>query len=135
MQGIYFDDNTRQLLFNHFGYIDLMKDLFQCSALRHNNIEYHQSSVYVIDWPDIEDKPMFMQIIRIVRMSQKWWLLVDKLMAMNYHDLLCAWEIQTTNSLLLLDPNNLTYHHKAMDVYEVNNSSFVFLSSKLTSWQ
>jgi hypothetical protein len=135
LNGSSFDNHTKQLLFNHFGNIDLTKNLFQCATLRHKNIEYHQSSVYVIDWSEIQDKPMFIQVIHIMRMSQKWWLLVDKLMTMHFHDLLCAWEVQTTNSYFILDPDELIYYHKALDVYELNNSSFVFLSSKITSWQ
>ena len=135
MKGTCFDTGTKQLLFDHFGHIDLIKDLVQCSTLRHQNVEYHQSSVYIVDWLDLEGKPVLVQIIRVIRMSQKWWLLVDQLMVVHYHDFLCAWEIQTTKSYTLLDPSDLTYYHKPLDVYELNNSSFVCLSSKLTSWQ
>jgi hypothetical protein len=134
VQEPYFNNSMRQLLVNHFGDIDFSKDLSQCNIFWHENVEYDRSSVYIIGLTDVDERPVLIQIFRILRMGQKWWLLVDMLETISYHNSLCAWEIRSTDAFSLIDPYTLKYWHKAMDVYELNNSSYVSFSARLTSW-
>ena len=71
------------------------------------------------------EQPIFAQIIFILKMSEKWWLLVDLLDTVAYSDKLCAWKIQSVDRYSIVDPNEMTYFHKGLDVYVVDNQSFV----------
>jgi hypothetical protein len=127
-----FDDSTKNLLHRYFGRIDLSQDLWECKSLWHDHIEYHKGSIYVIDLQEIEEVPIFAEIRRILRLHNKWWLLVDRLRTKNYNESLCAWKLETTNDISILDPNELIFYHKGLDIYQIHNSSFVSLSNRMT---
>jgi hypothetical protein len=67
-------------------------------------------------------------------MNEKWWLLVDILDTTLYCEKLCAWEVQTMGRYTMIDPNELKYFYKGLDIYVVNNLSFVSFTSRLTSY-
>lgn len=90
--------------------------------------------VYVTALDGVEERPMFVQIIRIVRKDTQWMLLADHLITKSYNDHLCAWEIETVHNLSFIDSQHLTFHHRGLDIYYVNQSSYVCLSSRLTNW-
>jgi hypothetical protein len=87
----------------HFGLINVENDLFECTTLCHNHIEYHQSNVYISGLAAIEEKPSFIQIIRIVRVQTKWMLFIDQLRTKCYNDNFCAWQIETVEDFSLVD--------------------------------
>ena len=129
-----FNERSKALLLAHFGSIDIEKDLFECVTLWHDRIEYHQSSIYVAKLEGIEERPLFVQVIRIVRSKIKWMLLIDQLRTKCYNDDLCAWEMETIGDFSLIDPQQLSYFHKGLDIYDVNRSSYVCLNSRLANW-
>jgi hypothetical protein len=131
---LYFSARLVNFLNVHFGQIDVERDLFECTLLSCNHMGYHQSSVYVIELECPEERPVFVQIMRIVRAQTNWMLLVDRLRTKCYNDDLCAWQIETVEDFSLLDPLQLRYFHKGLDVYEINGSSYVCLTSRLTKW-
>jgi hypothetical protein len=134
VKEFHLDNRVKAILNAHFGPMNFAKDLFECSTLWHDQIEYHQSSVYVAELQGIEERPIFAQVVRIVRAQCKWLLLVDRLITKSYHDDLCAWEIESIEDFSLVDPHEMKYFHKGLDVYEINRSSFVSLMKRLTNW-
>lgn len=134
VKEFHFNQKVKSLINLHFGAINVEKDLFECSTLCHDHVEYHQSCVYVIALEGAEERPLFAQIVRIVRVQTNWMLIVDQLRTKCYNDDLCAWEIETLEDFALIDPRQLTYFHKGLDVYEINRSSYVCIGSRLTNW-
>jgi hypothetical protein len=129
-----FNDRCKALLYFHFGPLDVERDLFECTTVCHDHIEYSQPCVYVIGLEGPEERPAFAQIVRIVRVKTEWVLIIDRLQTKFYNNGLCAWEIETMDDLDLVYPQHLKYFHKGLDVYVVNQSSYVSLSSRLTNW-
>ncbi|CAF2816932.1 unnamed protein product [Rotaria sp. Silwood2] len=129
-----FNMSMKNVLLNHFGRIDLDEDLNQCKKLIHENIEYSRSAVYVINIKPFNEQPIFAQIISIIKMEEKWWLLADMLDTISYDEELFAWEIISVDRYCILDPCQLKYYYKGLDIYHVNNSSFVSFITRLTSY-
>jgi hypothetical protein len=121
----------RRVLFNHFGNIDL-RNLSQCNKFVHENIEYCRSAVYVISLAAFNEQPIFAQVVFVLKLSEKWWLLIDKLDTVAYDEQLFSWEIKSVDRYSILDPSELRYYHKGLDIYHVNNSSFVSFINRLT---
>ncbi|CAF4340442.1 unnamed protein product [Rotaria sp. Silwood2] len=130
-----FNMRMKTVLLNHFGHTDLDKDLCQCNKLIHENIEYCRSAVYVIDLKPSHEQPIFAQVVFILKMKEKWWLLVDILNTISYDDKLFAWEIQSIGHYSMIDPYELIYYYKGLDIYVVNNLSFVSFITRLTLHQ
>jgi hypothetical protein len=129
-----FNDLMKETLIRHFGNIDYAKDLQQCNKFYHENIEYCRSGVYIIDLMDTNETPRFFQVVNILRMNLKWWLLVDMLKTVCYDEKLCAWEIKSFDHFSVVDPYLLTYYYKGLDIYELNNSSFISFTARLTMY-
>ena len=127
-----FNNSMKQTLFDHFGYIDFAKDLFQCNKFYHENVEYCRSGVYIIDLMNTNEIPRFFQIVSILKMNYKWWLLVDMLETICYDEKLCAWEIKSIGDFSILDPDRLKYYYKGLDIYELDNSSFISFTARFT---
>jgi hypothetical protein len=127
-----FNNEMKYVIINHFGNIDMSKDLLQCYKFRHENIEYCRSSVYIVSLMNVTEAPQFAQVINIIKLTHKWWLLVDILTTVGYDDKLCAWEIKSMDKFVILDPSSMKYYHKALDIYEVDNSTFVTFTARLT---
>lgn len=130
----YQDFNTlmKDVLINHFGNIDLGQDLIKCNRFYHDNVEYRPYSVYITDLTNASETPRFIQVISIVKLTSKWWLLADILETVCYNDKLCAWEIKSIDNFTVLDPNCLKYYFIGLDLYELDNSSFVSFTARLT---
>ena len=128
------NDRIKALLYAHFGPIDVERDLFECTTLWHDHIEYTQSCVYVIGLEGLDERPSFAQVVRIVRVKTDWIFILDRLRTNFYNGDLCAWEIETEEEFALLSPQQLKYFHKGLDVYVVDQSSYVSLSSRMTGW-
>ncbi|CAF3427803.1 unnamed protein product [Rotaria socialis] len=109
----HFNNQLKQILIDHFGIIDIAKDLIQ--YFLNNN-----------------EAPGFIHVVNIIKKDQKWWLLVDILQTLSYNDMLCAWEIKSTDNYSILDPHHLKYYAKGLDIYELNNSSFVSFNARFT---
>ncbi len=120
------------VIINHFGNIDMTKDLIQCHKFRYGNIEYCRSSVYIISLMSSTEAPLFVQVVNIIKLTHKWWLLVDILTNIGYDDKLCAWEIKSIDKFAILDPYSMKYYHKGLDIYEVDNATFVTFTARLT---
>lgn len=127
-----FNNEMKYILRTHFGSIDIETNLIQCSTLYHQNIEYRQSAVYIVDLTSITEQPVFVQIISILKTNEKWWLLVDLLETSTYDENLFAWEIKSIDRYNILDPSCLKYYYKGLDIYELNNSTFVTFTARLT---
>ena len=124
----------KNVLLNHFGGINFEADIVQCTRLIHENIKYCQSCVYIINIEPIAEQPVFSQVAFILKMQEKWWLLIDLLEIVSYNEEFFAWEIKSINRYTTVDPYELKYFHKGLDVYKVNNSSFVSFTARLTSY-
>jgi hypothetical protein len=135
VQAGVFNNQMKQILRTHFGNIDLYKDLVQSNKLFHQNIEYCRSAVYVIDLTKTTEQPIFVQITFIVKTNEKWWLLVDVLETLSYDENLFAWEVRSIDHFAILDPSRLKYYYKGLDIYELNNSSFISFTARLTLFQ
>jgi len=127
-----FNNQMKQLLRTHFGKIDIEEDLIQCNKLFHQNVEYCRSAVYIIDLIKVTEQPVFVQIISIVKMNEKWWLVVDLLETLVFDENLFAWEVKSIDRFSILDPSCLKYFYKRLDIYELNNSSFISYTGRLT---
>ncbi|CAF1511712.1 unnamed protein product [Adineta steineri] len=66
-----FNKQMKELLLNHFGDINLNKDIVQCSKLCYDNIEYCRFTVHIIGLLNINEQPIFGQIIRILKANEK----------------------------------------------------------------
>ena len=119
-------------MIDHFGYIDIAKDLKQCSRLICENVEYRQSCVYVIGLTPLTEQPIFAQVMFILKMNEKWWLLIDLLDTVSYDEDIFAWKVKSIDHYSMLDPYELRYYYKGLDVYHVNNASFVSFTNRLT---
>jgi hypothetical protein len=124
----------RSHLLANFDPIDIEAGVFECSTLWSDRIEYHRSNVYVSGLERIEERPLFIQILRIIRVHMQWMLFIDRLRTKRYDDDFCAWEVETIEHFSLVRPKELKYFHKGLDVYEINQSTYVSLSSRLTNW-
>jgi hypothetical protein len=71
VQNSSFNMSMKNVLLNHFGYIDLDNDLFQCNKLINENIEYCRSAIYVINLRSDNEQPLFAQVIFILKMNEK----------------------------------------------------------------
>ena len=110
----------------------LINDLIQSNKLFHQNIEYCRSVVYIIDLMKITEQPVFAQVNFILKMNEKWWMLVDLLEILSYDENLFAWEVKSIDRFAILNPSDLKYFHKGLDIYELNNSSFISFTGRLT---
>lgn len=135
IRSICFDRSMKNVLLNHFGRINFEDNFVQCSKLIHENIQFCQSCVYIMNVEPIDEQPIFAQIAFILKMQEKWWLLADILNIVSYNEDLFAWEIKSMDCYSVLDPHESKYYHKGLDVYEVNNSSFVSFTARLTSYE
>ncbi|CAF1430455.1 unnamed protein product [Adineta steineri] len=127
-----FDIQMKDILLKHFNHIDFDTDLYQWNILVHNNVEYRRCGVYVVDLKPSHEQPIFAQVIMIIKKKEKWWLLADILNTICCDENLSAWQIQSTTRYSLIDSNDLTYYHKGLDIYIVNNLSFISFISRLT---
>ncbi|CAF1319937.1 unnamed protein product [Adineta steineri] len=127
-----FNNEMKCAIISHFGNIDMSKDLLQCHKFRYENIEYCRSSVYIISLMNLTETPKFVQVVNIIKLTHKWWLLVDMLATIGYDDKLCAWEIKSMDKYDLLDPCSMKYYYKGLDIYEIDNSTFVTFTARLT---
>ena len=132
IQRTSFTTQIKNILISHFGHINLEKDLIKCNKLFHDNVEYCRSSVHVLDLRNPDEQPIFVQIIYILKNNEKWWLLVDTLETIGYDESLCSWEVKSMDRLSLMDPYHMKYYYKGLDIYELNNSSFVSFTARLT---
>ncbi|CAF1502731.1 unnamed protein product [Adineta ricciae] len=129
-----FSNEMKYAIINHFGNIDLSKDLVQCQKFRHENVEYCRFGIYIISLMNFTEAPEFVQVMNVIKLTHKWWLLVDVLTTAGYDDKLCAWEIKSMDKFRILDPNSMKYYLKGLDVYEIDNSTFVTFTARLTSY-
>lgn len=127
-------DRAKDIFKGYFGLYYIENKIFECKLLWSNHVEYHQSCIYVVGLDEIDERPYFAQVIRIVHAQKGWLLLMDRLKTVSYSDLLCAWKIETNEDLFLIEPQQLKYYHKGLDIYHVNGFSYVSLISKLTDW-
>ncbi|CAF3049853.1 unnamed protein product [Rotaria socialis] len=127
-----FDSAMKVILLKHFDHADFDTDFYQCKTLVYDNVEYRRCGVHIIDLKPSHEQPIFGQIAMIIKKNEKWWLLIDVLDTICYDEKLFAWQIQSTARYSLIDPNNLVYYHKGLDIYMVNNLSFVSFISRLT---
>lgn len=127
-----FNKSMKDVLLQHFDYIDINNDLYQCRKLINGNIEYRQSSVYIVDLTISHEQPVFVQVAFIIRKNEKWWLLTEILDTNSYCENLSAWKIETTGRYLMMDPNELKYFHKGLDIYCIDGLSYVSFVSRLT---
>ena len=132
-----FNIPMKHVLLAHFGLgrVDFIHDFYQCRKLINGGIEYCQSAVYIIDLKPSHEQPIFAQIIFILKTNEKWWLLVDILDTEIYSEKLCAWKIQSIGRYSIIDPNEMKYFHKGLDIYVVNDQSYVSFTSRLTLYQ
>ncbi|CAF1441539.1 unnamed protein product [Adineta ricciae] len=129
-----FSNEMKYVIINHFGNIDMSKDLVQCQKFRHENVEYCRFGIYIISLANLTEAPEFVQVINVIKLTHKWWLLVDVLTTVGYDDKLCAWEIRSMDQFRILDPYSMKYYLKGLDVYEIDNSTFVTFTARLTSY-
>lgn len=127
-----FNSSMKNVLLNHFGSIDLDNDLLQCNRLTYANIEYCRSSVYVVNLRTDNEQPLFAQIIFILKLQEKWWLMVDLLDTISFDENLFAWEVKSIDIYTFLDPSQLAFLYKGLDIYHVKDSSFISFTSRLT---
>ncbi|CAF1056583.1 unnamed protein product [Rotaria magnacalcarata] len=127
-----FSTKIKHILIKHFGPIDFENDLIQCKSLSHENIEYHKSSVYIIGLRNSDEQPLFGQIASILKKEEKWWLLMDKLETIVYDEQLFAWKLESINKFCVVDPYDLEYYHQGLDIYEINNASYVSFIGRFT---
>jgi hypothetical protein len=97
-----FSNEMKYAIINHFGNIDMSKDLLQCHKFRHENIEYYRSSVYIISSMNLTEAPKFVQVMNIIKLTHKWWLLVDILTTIGYDEKLCVTKYEDGTTSLLL---------------------------------
>ena len=129
-----FNSSMKKVLTDHFGNIDHIENFKQCNRLVHGSIEYCRSAVYIIDLALSDEIPLFAQVVFILKLTEKWWLLADVLNTISYNEDLFAWEVESADRYLMLDPSQLRYYHKGMDIYQVNRCSFVSYTGRLTSY-
>lgn len=130
-----FTTSMRDALLKHFERIDFNTDFIQCNSLIYENITYNRSGVYVLALKPVHEQPIFVQVVFILKRNEKWWLLVNNLCTILYEEELCAWEIKSIQNYSILDPCELIYIYKGLDVYHVKGSSFVSFTSRLTSYE
>ena len=129
------DKQIKQLLLDQFGNVDFDQDLVECRKLFHRSIEYRCSAIYIIGVTDVNDQPVFGQIINIVRKQEKWWIIMDLLRTVEYDETLFAWNLKSIEKFSIVDPCELRYHHKGLDFYALDNFTYVSFSTRLTSYQ
>lgn len=127
-----FNTSMKNILIDHFGNIDLTKDLIECRKFYHGNVEYCRSGVYIIDLIDSNETPKFVQVVSILKKNYKWWFLLDLLETVCYNEKLCAWEILSKNDYAVIDPCHMKYYFKGLDIYELENTSVVSFNARLT---
>jgi hypothetical protein len=132
IRSLFFNKQMKQISTDHFGNVDLNEDLIQFNKLFHNNVEYSRSAVYIINLMNINEQPIFGQIVRIIKTYEKWWLLVDLLKTISYDEALSAWEIKSIDNYAILNSYRLEYYYKGLDIYEVNSSSYISFTARLT---
>ncbi|CAF5051827.1 unnamed protein product, partial [Rotaria magnacalcarata] len=58
----HFNNQLKQILIDHFGIIDIAKDLIQCNKYYHENVEYYRFGVYVVDFLNNNEAPGFIHV-------------------------------------------------------------------------
>jgi hypothetical protein len=130
-----FNMAMEKLLMNDLGWNEIDEYIILCHRLVCDTIEYCRSAVYVVDLIHFNEQPVFAQIVFIIKVNEKWWLLVDLLNTIAYNEDLFAWEIKSIDRYSIINPCQLKYYYKGLDIYQVNNSSFVSFTARLTSCQ
>ncbi|CAF1512982.1 unnamed protein product [Adineta ricciae] len=125
----------KKLLANELGWDELDESVLHCLRLVCDTSEYCRSAVYVVDLLHFNEQPVFAQIVFIVKVEEKWWLLVDLLETVAYNEEYFAWEIKSSDRYSIIDPCRLKYYYKGLDIYEVNHSSFVSFTARLTPYE
>lgn len=127
-------EQMKQLLSEQLGSVNFNQDLIECRKLFYQNIEYCRSAVHILGIADGDDRPIFGQVACIVRKKEKWWLIVDVLETVRYDEDYFAWELKSNDNIVLFDPSQMRYYHKGLDLYEVNNSTYVSFTTRLTAY-
>lgn len=125
-------DKIKQLVSNQFNNLNLNQDLVECRTLFHETIEYSRSSIYIIEIAAGSDQMKFGQINCIFKIEGQWRLVIELLETVEYNEYLCAWELKATDDFAVFDPCHLVYHHKGLDIYQLNDSSYVSFMARLT---
>lgn len=124
----------KTILSNHLARVTLDDFFIQSYQLVLDNIEYRRSAVYVTDLRYDTEQPIFIQLVFILKIEEKWWFVVDQLNTISYDEDLFAWQIKSIDNYCIIDPRELKYFYKGLDVYQVNNTSFVSFTARLTSY-
>ncbi|CAF4086295.1 unnamed protein product, partial [Adineta steineri] len=99
-----FNTAMKNLLVNDLGWNELDEYIIICHRLVYDTIEYCRSAVYVIDLLHLNEQPIFAQVVFILKINQKWWLLMDLLNTIAYNKDLFAWEIKSIDHYSIIDP-------------------------------
>ena len=127
------DSKVKVLLNHRYGSQFIQSQtLFQCSQLIHNHIIYKQHAVYVYDLEDVEEIPVFFQIIHILKLYQELIFVVDLLNTDGFSTKLWSYRVSSYDRLDIVSPNNLKYYHKGLDLHKVDHFHVVNLTSGLT---
>jgi hypothetical protein len=124
----------KTVLSNHLARVALDEYFIQSNQLILNNVEYRRSAVYITDLLYDTEQPIFIQLVFILKIEEKWWFVVDLLNTVSYDEELFGWQIKSIDSYCIIDPGELKYFYKGLDVYQVNNASFVSFTARLTSY-
>lgn len=57
---------------------------------------------------------------------------MESLETLTYDENLFAWEIKSVDRYKILDPSDLKYYYKPLDIYQLNNSSFITFTCRFT---
>ncbi|CAF1058741.1 unnamed protein product [Adineta steineri] len=101
-----FNTAMKKLLVNDLGWNELDDNIIICHRLIYDTIEYCRSAVYVIDLLHFNEQPIFAQVVFIIKIDQKWWLLMDLLNTIAYNEDLFAWEIKSIDHYSIIDPSH-----------------------------
>ena len=124
----------KTVLSNHLARVALDEYFIQSNQLILNNVEYRRSAVYITDLLYDTEQPIFTQLVFILKIEEKWWFVVDLLNTVSYDEELFGWQIKSIDSYCIIDPGELKYFYKGLDVYQVNNASFVSFTARRTSY-
>ncbi|CAF4094505.1 unnamed protein product [Rotaria magnacalcarata] len=126
--------DVRKLLQGNTTYFDGRTKVMEYQRLKFDNIMFIKGSVFVNKLTEEEEIPSFLHVIFILKIDNDWLLIVEQLQTVAFNESLWSYELEHTHLLSIKQPNQLIHVlPKGLDIYELNEKSFVNIFSRLTA--
>ncbi|CAM4926220.1 unnamed protein product [Rotaria socialis] len=125
--------DVRKLLQEKVAHFDDTITIMEYQRLQFDHVMFIRGSVFVNNLVEEEEIPSFLYMIFILKFADDWLLIVEQLNTVAFNESYWSYEVEHTHLLSINLPNELIHLlPKGLDIYELNEKSYVNIFSRLT---